>query len=446
LFKSCNMLSSLLLGTASESSKSISEFDPTSSFLSRPIATDLLIVDQESAKELQCGICLQLLEKPRQCKNGHLFCFDCITRSLEKNNECPLCRCLLRTEELSRSLFVEKHIRLLRVYCKYHFTFEESSGKYIVDEEGGCLDTCALENLDRHEATCGKAIVSCKYSDSCGKHRRHMLEAHEAACIYRPDVCPHCQADVPYNNMAEHFATCGMMPVQCQSCPLSVTRKDLDDHLRNSCPEQEIPCDFQEQGCEVKVLRKDLQQHLTADIVSHMSMMRKSYCDKLSQLKQDFEKECKIRDEKIRHLEKVVKDSETKIEWKIKNYSQLRKKSYIQSEKFDMAGFTWFIGVYADGDNPDSKGFISIYLFLDIGHIPKGKSITLEYYIKFVNHKDPMESIKKEFKSVFPIKAGQGWGDRKAICNHMLEQNGFIKDDTMIIEAEISVRKLTWAV
>lgn len=87
--------------------------------------------------------------------------------------------------------------------------------------------------------------------------------------------------------------------------------------------------------------------------------------------------------------------TETKIEWRIKNYSQLRKKSYIQSDKFDMAGFTWFIGVYADGDNPESKGFISIYLFLDVVHIPKGKSITLDYYIKFVNHKDPSDSIKK---------------------------------------------------
>lgn len=77
-----------------------------------PIPTESLIVDQESAKELQCGICLQLLNKPRQCKNGHLFCLHCISQCLEKGHECPSCRCSLKMEELARSLFVEKRIFL----------------------------------------------------------------------------------------------------------------------------------------------------------------------------------------------------------------------------------------------------------------------------------------------------------------------------------------------
>lgn len=83
--------------------------DPHSPSLS-PIPTESLIVDQESAKELQCGICLQLLNKPRQCKNGHLFCLHCISQCLEKGHECPSCRCSLKMEELARSLFVEKRI------------------------------------------------------------------------------------------------------------------------------------------------------------------------------------------------------------------------------------------------------------------------------------------------------------------------------------------------
>ena len=40
---------------------------------------EVLILDLQLAKDLQCGICLQILNDPRQCQNGHLFCFPCIT-------------------------------------------------------------------------------------------------------------------------------------------------------------------------------------------------------------------------------------------------------------------------------------------------------------------------------------------------------------------------------
>lgn len=67
--------------------------------LTTSVPADVLIVDQEAAKELQCGICLQLVRVPRQCKNGHLFCMECIAQSLErKSYECPVCRCVLRLE------------------------------------------------------------------------------------------------------------------------------------------------------------------------------------------------------------------------------------------------------------------------------------------------------------------------------------------------------------
>jgi hypothetical protein len=347
-------------------------------------------------------------------------------------------------DELSRSLFVERAIRLLKVHCKYHFVFDDEKG-YCTDEEG-CTETSSYEDLEKHQNQCGKALVSCKYGASCGMLRKHTLSSHELACPYRPDLCVHCQKNIPLNEMQTHLTICGMVPLNCDKCGESVLRKELEKHLLEACLEQEITCDFKDQGCSTKLLRKNLKEHLASDIVEHMAMMRTTFAEQLTSFKQDYEREAKVRDDKIRHLEKVVKDSETKIEWRLKNYSQLRKKSYIQSDKFDMAGFTWFIGVYADGDNPESKGFISIYLFLDVVHMPKGKSITLDYYIKFVNHRDPAESIKKEFKSVFPIKNGQGWGDRKALPNQMLEQNGFIKDDTLLIEAEISVKKLTWSV
>lgn len=97
-----------------------------------------LVIDQELAKELSCGICLQLLSKPRQCTNGHLFCHECIIASLEKRPECPTCRCHMSDAEniarfalspsrcphrgARRNLIVEKHLRELKLYCRHSFS------------------------------------------------------------------------------------------------------------------------------------------------------------------------------------------------------------------------------------------------------------------------------------------------------------------------------------
>jgi hypothetical protein len=158
----------------------------------------------------------------------------------------------------------------------------------------------------------------------------------------------------------------------------------------------------------------------------------------------------------------------------VKNWSSVKKKGYLQSDKFNFADFTWFIGFYTDGDNEDSRGYISVYLFLDVANVPKGKSVTIEFSMKFINHKDSGESVKKgtlllllllslslwlfrrqgthwlfffrsEFKTTFPIKGGQGWGDRKAIkASRISEESGFLKQDALHVEAYIQQRRVSW--
>ena len=144
------------------------------------------IVDEDLAKELTCSICLQLLCEPRQCKNGHLFCSACILQSIEKRAECPQCRCTLREKSLSRSLFVERSLRTLQIYCPNHF----------LDEDTVCEEMLTLETRIAHERECGFAQVVCQYSPSCGKIRRSDMEDHKAVCEYRPVTCHLCGVGV----------------------------------------------------------------------------------------------------------------------------------------------------------------------------------------------------------------------------------------------------------
>jgi hypothetical protein len=44
-------------------------------------------------------------------------------------------------------------------------------------------------------------LVPCKYSGTCGKIRKMNIEAHEATCEFRPEMCKYCKADVQFHDM-----------------------------------------------------------------------------------------------------------------------------------------------------------------------------------------------------------------------------------------------------
>jgi len=278
------------------------------------------------------------------------------------------------------------------------------------------------------------------------KIRRKETEVHEKKCPFRPLDCPHCKLPIEFNKMEDHLTElCPMLPMNCPKCEIEVKKGELEVHQKNSCLEEFAPCQYSEYGCEAKILRKEMKAHLSEEAGYHLLIMKTGLDSTLSSMKQNFDNQIKTRDEKIKQLEKVVSDIDTKIEWRVKNWSVTRKKSYLQSDKFTFGEFTWFIGLYTDGDNEESRGFVSVYLFLDVNNLPKGKNVTIEFILKFVNHKDPNESVKKEFKTTFPIKGGQGWGDRKAIKTAKVsEDTGFLKQDSLSLEASISIKKVHW--
>jgi hypothetical protein len=67
-----------------------------------------------------CGICLDVLNEPRNCKNGHLYCAACLNAHLEHSNYCPHCRTFIIKRRLKKT---ENHTKIidkiqnLRVKC-----------------------------------------------------------------------------------------------------------------------------------------------------------------------------------------------------------------------------------------------------------------------------------------------------------------------------------------
>jgi hypothetical protein len=48
-----------------------------------------------SEQDLECQLCLDLLNDPVNCPCGHVWCRSCLLSSLKHSKQCPMCRTIL---------------------------------------------------------------------------------------------------------------------------------------------------------------------------------------------------------------------------------------------------------------------------------------------------------------------------------------------------------------
>ncbi len=64
-----------------------------------------------------CPLCLNIINDPQQCKNGHGFCNTCIRKAIATRKECPVCKVYLTADLLGRSLFAHNGIHSISTFC-----------------------------------------------------------------------------------------------------------------------------------------------------------------------------------------------------------------------------------------------------------------------------------------------------------------------------------------
>eukprot|EP01126_Amoeba_proteus_P038706 TRINITY_DN4047_c0_g3_i7.p1 TRINITY_DN4047_c0_g3~~TRINITY_DN4047_c0_g3_i7.p1 ORF type:complete len:383 (+),score=65.93 TRINITY_DN4047_c0_g3_i7:58-1206(+) len=368
---------------------------------------ELRFVVEEELKEHLCAICLSLLRSPLQCRNGHLFCEECILNSLIQNPTCPQCRCTTKPEELSRGLFVEKRLATLSVWCSNHFKqgqINSVTGEptWVVDEEG-CPQQRQLSQMNLHEKQCEYTWSSCPYSKTCGSVRKKDVDLHVNTCNWRPVECSFCMLPVAKKNMEQHQSKCPSVPFPCELCGVKLRRFELNSHMQKNCPEFLILCPY---GCVRKLARKDLSKHLSENVAAHLDTVRRYFDESISHLKTEYGKELRLREKEIRALKKKGK-TEISLIWQVKGWSKLvRQEQFFQSETFTIGGFDWYLGIYANGYLTNS-GYVSLYLFLDSKLT--NQEILVSWVVKLLNHRDTASSIQKRFEVTFPVQGGLGW-------------------------------------
>eukprot|EP01117_Protostelium_nocturnum_P011648 TRINITY_DN4238_c0_g1_i2.p1 TRINITY_DN4238_c0_g1~~TRINITY_DN4238_c0_g1_i2.p1 ORF type:complete len:540 (-),score=177.25 TRINITY_DN4238_c0_g1_i2:250-1869(-) len=414
-----------------------------------------VLVDEVEAREYQCGICMQIMVNPRQCKNGHLFCGVCIHKSIEKRPECPQCRDYLNLAELSRSLLAEKAIRNLKVHCKFNLMKGGKRGGedvWIEDPEG-CPEIRTQEEIQKHESSCGYAPEACIYGANC-QVRKMQMEDHKSTCPFRPVICKFCSRRVTFNQLENHVAKCDEVVVSCQSCHEEMKRGKVQSHRMEECPEEFLQCPFAKQGCDAKLRRRDFEQHTSVNMANHLILMHQYYEERMSLMMAETRRLIATKDEQIRNLERATFNP-IEFVWTVKDWSNRSKQFFIKSRTFEMANAEWYIGIYPNGlDEQTPSKFIAIMLFMNLEVATRNKNIAVKSIFRLLNHKNMNETVEKDpgVKS-FPIDMGpeadedqdKGYGSARFILSSKLsEEEGFLKDDALTVQLFVTKCLVKW--
>ena len=239
--------------------------------------------------QLKCPICLELLlEDPYlvSCCGYHL-CGRCIKNILHQ--PCSLCKSVSLQNVPDKGF--QRALSSLSVFC--------------LRKEEGCVWSGELKQLKQHlsrEGDCEYIELTCKHDGCEVVLLRSLLKDHELKCSKRPAICEHCNIyqstweDVQH----EHLKTCPDVLVPCPNeCEASIKRRDVDDHIAQTCLLRKIKCEFSLAGCEWLGVKENLPKHLDICWREHISYMTLYYS-----------KEMKKQDEKIINLSKRVANLE----------------------------------------------------------------------------------------------------------------------------------------
>lgn len=211
-----------------------------------------LFVEQPS-DEFICGLCLDVLNNPHQCRNGHCFCYGCVCSALAVQKVCPICKCSMTVESMHGNLLIRNLIEKTNVKC----------------ENEGCDWTGALHKLDNHLSNdCDYRLLICT-NDGCSLLLPKLqIEAHiKDECPYRKIVCEFCSKALKSEDFSDHLDVCELRPIVCR-CKLTLLNEQLADHLRDDCPMEMCPCPLFYMNCctadcPQRVIRSDINEHIS---------------------------------------------------------------------------------------------------------------------------------------------------------------------------------------
>ena len=226
------------------------------------IDVDFVDYREDSADDLVCPICTDVLDQPHSCcSQGHVFCRDCLDQSLERRERCPTCREAAGSVVRQRPL--EGIIAKLRIRCPHADDEDEPArpaGRMTVAQLRAALaerelpeDGRKAELLARLEAARGDDVGPCTWTGTVAT-----LDAHQRTCPRVEVACKTCDVRLMRCWISRHEATCPQRMIKCHLCGEEMGAIHLGAHLLHDCEEIKLPC---EHGCGAKIRRGDKEEH-----------------------------------------------------------------------------------------------------------------------------------------------------------------------------------------
>ena len=135
--------------------------------------------------------------------------------------------------------------------------------------------------------------VDCPYA--CGERvQRRSLEEHKSQrCPLRPFTCQYCNHKATHQWVTkEHWPVCKKYLLPCpNNCGVIMPfeRQHLKGHLEQTCPLEEIQCDFSYAGCGAQIQRRLMPAHVKEDTEAHLSLLAQKVPELEDQIKQQGE-------------------------------------------------------------------------------------------------------------------------------------------------------------
>jgi hypothetical protein len=236
-------------------------------------------------EEYLCAICSDVLVKPHQCKDGHVFCLACINQWLQTKKNCPICRISLKSNDLGNCRVIENVVGKTIVRCRNSSmaVVEKPAtrrAKRLKTNNSACCEwTGAMSALDYHvENDCMFSMIGCPNADKgCLKQmERQLVAEHLESCLYECVTCEYCaETGICKARMGQHLAVCNMVIVSCiNKCGLTHLRQEKDAH-EAVCPQAIVTCPFVSHGCDVAggLRRCDYNTHQVEAAVKHSELV-----------------------------------------------------------------------------------------------------------------------------------------------------------------------------
>ena len=268
--------------------------------------------------QTNCPVCLLILREPSQVTCcGKSYCRSCIERVKLRNNPCPCCQQRSFVDYPNKGL--QQPLYGLKVFCTL--------------KKDGCEWIGELGALDKHqnlEPEQDKVLEGCQFVKIKCVHcseliqRKSLNHHNNELCNKRPFSCKYCHSyESTYEDVTQnHWKVCDNYPIQCpKKCGVTPERRNINSHLKNSCPLTIIQCDFQYAGCEAKLPRQDMPSHISSNLTMHISMLalshRSQQCKNqaLVQEVEELKQKVEMLTQENATLKKSITEGNSSVQW-----------------------------------------------------------------------------------------------------------------------------------